>query len=430
MATSKKFSELPVASSMNNGDLFAVAQEDAQAETGYTSKSATAWVVGKKLNGEIEYATDLPSFPPGDQNPLDALEYLNSKINDLYPVDSASGSLVNFTTLLALPLVALKTNITAQGGGGTPSSPVAITGVSEVNVTRTGKNLASTHQGDGYVADKYLVESGAEWEASTNPQNWFVTEYIVCPDSLHFSCDSVGNAPSIVFYDINKQYIRGVQYQNRTDFQIPIPSGAKFFRASVNKTTNIMLVNGTSALPYAPYNADTFTLNLGQTIYGGYVDWKNGKLVVTHLVIHFNSQDLTWTYQDANTRFYTASLANVIEKPSTATVMPEGFNCECYNPHVYSGLADLDIAVAVSGNIFVKDANYTDVTNWLNAIGNQKFVYPLATPIEIDLPATMPSTIEGEQNWFADSGDIELEYKMGVQEYIDKKIAEVQALIL
>ena len=141
MANSKKFSELPVASSMNNGDLFAVAQEDSQAETGYTSKNATALVVGKKLNGEIEYATDLPSFPPGDQNPLDALEYLNSKINDLYPVDSASGSLVNFTTSLDLPLVALKTYIQAQGGGGTPSSPIPIVGVSEVNLTRAGKNL-------------------------------------------------------------------------------------------------------------------------------------------------------------------------------------------------------------------------------------------------------------------------------------------------
>ena len=40
------------------------------------------------------------------------------------------------------------------------------------------------------------------------------------------------------------------------------------------------------------------------------------------------------------------------------------------------------------------------------------------------------SASEGVNNIFADCGDIEVSFKQGIQEYIDKKIAETQALVL
>lgn len=323
MAIKKRTDQLPaiLSGDVDNNDLMYLVHENAQAETGYDSKKIFVSDVGRKLNNGVEYATELPSFPPGDQNPLDALEYLNSKINDLYPVDSATGSLVNFTTSLALPLVALKTNITAQGGGGTPSSPVAVTGFSEIELTCADENMQTV---------------------------------------------------------------------------------------------------------------DTFTLPLGQTVYGGYVDWKNGKGYVTWGSA--NLGDLHWTALSA-TSVFACDDDELLAPIHAGQYNTNEVICSIYTPSpiivLASNLPNNQMSFNFNGNrLMIHDDRFTIASDFKTAMNGIIVAYELATPIEISLPTTMPSTIEGVQNWFADSGDIELEYKMGVQEYIDKKIAEVQTLIL
>ena len=139
MAIKKRTDQLPaiLSGDVDNNDLMYLVHENAQAETGYDSKKILVSDVGRKLNNGVEYVSELSSFPSGHQNPLDALELLKQEILDLYPVNSASGSIANFTTSLALPLVALKAYIVAQGGGGTPSAPVAITGFDSIKIGQT-----------------------------------------------------------------------------------------------------------------------------------------------------------------------------------------------------------------------------------------------------------------------------------------------------
>ena len=71
-------SQLPNASQVGNSDLVMLTQPDAQAETGYSTAKTTVGAVAKKILGETEYVTDLPSFPEGKQNPFDALEELEN----------------------------------------------------------------------------------------------------------------------------------------------------------------------------------------------------------------------------------------------------------------------------------------------------------------------------------------------------------------
>ena len=325
MATSKKFSELPVASSMNNGDLFAVAQEDAQAETGYTSKSATALVVGKKLNGEIEYATDLPSFPSGYQNPLDALELLKQEILDLYPVNSASGSIANFNTSLALPLVDGKFSIDAQQESGTPtpSDPKAITGYSGMNINHSDAD-------------------------TTNP-----TIY-------------------------------------------PITFGS------------------------------------AGTVYGGYVDLARQKLVVTHKSLLLDGgDDRNWIYREQTGSFYT--VVSDMKSANNGYIL-------CDKLEKYSGSSSVLCIRAGANNSAIYIYNgisliggQTSATAWKNylASNNMTIVYELATPIEYDLTVPEIVTLIGTNNiWCDTNGESEVEFKQGIQEYIDAKIAETQALIL
>lgn len=70
--TDIKISELTAVSSLNNGDLVEVSQVNALAPSGYTSLKASMADLGKKVNTDIEYTTDLADFE--DKTTLGAIK--------------------------------------------------------------------------------------------------------------------------------------------------------------------------------------------------------------------------------------------------------------------------------------------------------------------------------------------------------------------
>lgn len=68
----KKISELTQVSALNNGDLVEVSQVNALAPSGYTSLKASMTDLGKKVNSDIEYTTDLADFT--DKTTLGAIK--------------------------------------------------------------------------------------------------------------------------------------------------------------------------------------------------------------------------------------------------------------------------------------------------------------------------------------------------------------------
>lgn len=67
-----KISELTAVSSLNNGDLVEVSQVNALAPSGYTSLKASMSDIGKKVNTDIDYTTDLADFT--DKTTLGAIK--------------------------------------------------------------------------------------------------------------------------------------------------------------------------------------------------------------------------------------------------------------------------------------------------------------------------------------------------------------------
>ena len=67
-----KISELTQVSALNNGDLVEVSQVNALAPSGYTSLKASMTDLGKKVNSDIEYTTDLADFE--DKTTLGAIK--------------------------------------------------------------------------------------------------------------------------------------------------------------------------------------------------------------------------------------------------------------------------------------------------------------------------------------------------------------------
>lgn len=301
MPDKKKISELDSASVLNNGDLVVISQDNG--DDSYSSKKAEMTMLGTKLLNGIDYTTLLDTT---SKKPIGAINELRDLIIGQLPVVTESGSLVTFTTPLALPLVSLKANITATGGNGTPSSPVPISGFSSVTLTQKDS------------------------EDST---------------------------------------------------------------------------------------VDTFAIALGETIYGGVLDCKNGTATITHSAVDMGS--LTYALSGGGLPY--------INKDTIQTVTG-------LNPKRTATATNI-CSVSALGQQTTNQIRFPEITDPVADIptlyAGQTLVFELATPITLSgLTPDNFTTIQGENNIFADSGDVELSFKQGIQEYIDEQIATTQALIL
>lgn len=446
MATSKKFSELPAASSVGNGDLFAIAHEDALAETGYVSQKLTAAQAGQKVNGDTEYPTSLPSFPTNGQNPFAALEKLNQDIIDLYPVNTASGSIANFTTSLEMPLTALSTEIVAQqAGSGTPSpqNERSISGFSEVKL---GQVSDYAEYFNGLLLGTYdFVDLGTlTWANGTGGAARFVASRasslpkaqgnIIC-DILETSTNTAIYSGSvddaIAIHTNNTIWARDTSYSTPTDFTTAMDGHYAIYELDTPKTPTITAEQFATLCTAFGITGETKTIALGQTVYGGVLDAKSGNAIIDKALIIFDgSEDESWVYNSNYNGFSIPipdmvsgnqlnGLCNWLEQVSSSTGF--GFRLGANNRALY--------CYHITDNI----SGVTDLATWKTYLSNNilQIVYPLEAPQEITglTPANF-TTFAGEQNIFADSGDISVSFKQGIQEYIDAKIAETQALIL
>ena len=185
-----------------------------------------------------------------------------------------------------------------------------------------------------------------------------------------------------------------------------------------------------------PYNTEV--INLGDTIYGGYVtkDDSGTKLVVTHSgLVSLGS----FSWNTATSEGYSQSPSDIsgMLKTASGSTIPDMFctSLKVDTPtNVYNRVNDNSVSIASANSrlrIFMSSiAGYTN-TQIQGVLSDVYIAYPLAEPIEIslsDIPEIV--TLIGTNNIFADSGDVEVKYKESIQKYIDDKIAETQALIL
>ena len=156
---------------------------------------------------------------------------------------------------------------------------------------------------------------------ATNNNNWEVSDYIPASDGdITLAWDSQTNFYQANFcaYDANRNFIAGsgTAYTGYAySHTFTAPSGTAFVRFSwafiVSGTeyprTNVRVSIGATDLGYSPYSnecpitgytecvaevkdeeettQDTATITFGQTVYGGSVDFKTGKVTVTHASI-------------------------------------------------------------------------------------------------------------------------------------------------
>ncbi len=399
-----------LANKASNADLALKAPLDSPTFTGTpTAPTPTA--------GDDSTKVATTAFVRGEIDTADAA--LEQMILASFPTDTISNvPVASFSDGAdGIPVKALTVNITpVQSGSGDPSPDNVrpISGWTGANVSRTNNLYSADKATQGFYYNESLV-----WTAAATMET---TDYLsVTPgNTLYINFSSVSSAVNVrvnwfnASKVIQSQDVISVRIAIGTAYSLTVPSGAMYARIS-------------TAFASAPFDSiynGIFTINLpfptppGAVYAGTLTDNGNGTWTLTITMATSVFGDKSWTKRSGDNCFITQSYRSVIKNPAITLC---SMLTEAESPNYNN-----EYAIAANGDIccFPSTA-YSSSTEFKTAFASAQFVYELATPQTYTLTAESVKTLLGQNNVFADTGDVAyLVYRADVGLYIAKKLAE------
>lgn len=339
------------------------------------------------------------------------MDYRRKIIANSPHLASASGAFATFSDGTDLPLKSLNVDIEpVQSGSGDPSPTNVrpISGWNAVNVTRSGKNLFSS--------DTLNVNAVTDFTINPIPPGTYVFSTVIT------STDTDGTKSTIVFKNANgaslvsKAMTRGDR-QYTTAFTVNSPitkitcyagGGYPSSQGDTAIFSECMITAGNTATPYEPYNGVTVTIDLGQTVYGGTLNPLTGVLTVDRAIVDLGTLD--WRMSGSgNTAFHYANTSAL----GVATNISTTLNYICSNYSIVavssSGTAT-GMAFTSANQLRIRDATYASASDFKTAMDGVTLCYEVANPTEIQLTPQQIRSLYGQNNIFADTGNVALEY--------------------
>ena len=347
----------------------------------------------------------------------------------------ASGSLVAITDAAAQPAISLVSTIEPkQAGSGEPSPDNVrpISGWNAVNVRRgadnilppltdsyTDSGITFTPQVDGSVMLNGTKNNGRTVVLLKMPV------YVVKGLTHYISIGEYVGTP-ITDYELqgfNRDKV--VNYSsnyNSAGINLFIPDGVV-----LNNVRIYPQVSFTKDAPYQPYQDQSLTAELPETIYGGELDWATGELTVTHAINIIDGSsafNLNGATDDKSLFMYYPSPA---KKAGITNFKADIFrigNQEVYTMSGRETSGGIEFALPVT-----VEQNVTAAKAWF-AENPTQLVYELETPYTIQLTPQQLNMLKGTNNVWSDCGDTELVYVADTKLYIDQKFEQLQNAIL
>ena len=306
-----------------------------------------------------------------------------------------------------------------------------ISGHTEVDTKRTGKNLlnsalcvnrtsngiTTTHNADGSITFSGTASSTNRWWSPSDNMNVFIKA----------GTYTLSSSLSMRLYFHNSGYKSGTFTLTADDtidnIRFVITNGTIY-----NTTVKPQLELGTTATAYEPYQSDTYTTDLGRTVYGGTLDVTSGVLTngFGEAVFKTGRYSLSGPISSSiypNTYvYYNGTLGGLIEKnsgnditkavcaylPSTSRTLAGGNN-EAVGLFQYHGDSTNQFRIA-----FPKEERFstsTKLMEWLDSLAEPFTVYyPLATPQTYQLTAQQISLLLGGNNIWSSGGNVTVKY--------------------
>ena len=287
-----------------------------------------------------------------------------------------------------------------------------ISGYDETSVVRSGKNLL----------DYGVITSWREGELFTENDDVLTVNY---QDSVSESSEtdflSLPAGTFTISWDNTCRFqlavngVKTVDTYNVNHYTFTLDSASdrihiKFIVSSYPFALGKMQIElGSTATTYEPYTADTYTLQFGDTVYGGELDVLTGKLRVTHGEVDLGT--LNWEYRASTNEMATELVG--INTPTSDAVPVNAISSICKIISANNRATETGIRLYVFMNyniVYIRDSGYTDATAFQTAVTGQTLVYELATPYTIQLTPQQIKILKGNNVLTAD-GDMGLTYQ-------------------
>ena len=276
-----------------------------------------------------------------------------------------------------------------------------ITGHTQAVVTRTSVNVWDEEWEVGGINTSgipYAVTTRIRSKNYINVPNG-ATLYFKSPVQLR-----------VCQYDINKNFLQlngltNTAFTLRDDcYYLLFATNADSYGTTYNNDISINYPS-TDTEYHASAGGQSITIPFGQTVYGGTVDVVSGKLTVDRAIVDLGT--LQWQYNTTYSFFLSNSLTD--RKVGILNLISDLFKTEAGS---WSGTPKPN---AIWGNgsnatIYVQTPPTDNVADFLTLVTGHQLVYKLATPITIDLTPQQLTTLLGDNNVWADTGDITVEY--------------------
>lgn len=177
-------------------------------------------------------------------------------------------------------------------------------------------------------------------------------------------------------------------------------------------TMTPMIEYGSTASDYQTYVGTTYPIPLGQTVYGGTLDVTTGKLTVDRAMVDLGAKNWYPSPAAGRTRFRT-SITDIerISSPNVrASLLCSNYPTKTAN-QTYQGTTGVSLQQN-EADIYIYDPQMESMTGeeFKSAMSGVQLVYKLATPIVYDLTPTEVTTLLGDNTIWADTGDVTVTY--------------------
>lgn len=374
------------------------------------------------------------------------------------PVKYATpGSLVHFEDgAYNQPVQGMRIAINAvQSGEGDPSPDNVrpISGWTSAKITRTGSNLVSPFAGDYTSTAKGITvtfsptnvsitgTSTADNADSGNmPLNAPIT--LRAGHTYVFAISGTWSTPSLRLF-LRTAANGNLWYGDSTNCQWTVTPTEDIvvrrimFRVRTeNATFNVsgaFYANLNALGAYEPYKGEiyslTFTTEVG-TVYGGYLT-NNGngtwKLTVDRVSVDLGT--LTWAL---NTTYNVAYATFPNKKPGRTNFIASSYKVvDTHYTTLQNGEAS-GVQPTQSGNtsINIKDDRFSDVESFKAGVSGQTIVYEIDSPLIYTLTGPEVQLLLGENNIWADTGDIEeLAYRADIGLYLVEALNPIKEML-
>lgn len=284
--------------------LVLLVQQAQEAIDGANAASKRANDVANDVQGKLDSGAFIG--PPGlDAPQIDDTQITTTNpwssmqiVNTLCPPFTVSGATVQCTPVANYPLgVQVEITPTQEGTGDpSPENVRPIVGWDGVNVWRSGKNLLDWSKVSAFAYPAY----GLSFEKKENSIRVFgvSTENGVLSFNIATTTQSELRGKNFVFsWFTSEENVTGV-YGLRTPGEAEIAISANLTEGSSYDFT-IQIAVGTEKLTaYEPYQGQAYTVQLGQTVYGGTLDVGTGEGSDEWAFVEFDgSEDEQWRKQ-------------------------------------------------------------------------------------------------------------------------------------